>query len=79
MEELAEEEAEQVNPLELFLKLVGLVLDVILQIFVLVTISEDDEKVLSGGCWQVKEVFVLNNQIAGAWRRNCSYGKREGV
>lgn len=56
-EEEEDEEAEQVNPLELFLKLVGLVL-------VLVAISEDDKKVLSWGCWQLKEVFVLDNKIA---------------
>lgn len=59
-----EEEAEQVNPLEPFLKLVGLVVEVFLQILVLVAISEDDKKVLSWGCWQLKEVFVLDNKIA---------------
>lgn len=59
-----EEEAEQVNPLEPSLKLVGLVVEVFLQILVLVAISEDDKKVLSWGCWQLKEVFVLDNKIA---------------
>lgn len=59
-----EEEAEQVNPLEPFIKLVGLVVEVFLQILVLVAISEDDKKVLSWGCWQLKEVFVLDNKIA---------------